>query len=153
VSLLTEWQVRIPAPRQVSLTNSDLTSVGGGVNMTVLNAAVADTKSEFKTITGQALDDVTPNPDHIAAGIMGVTCFLTSYGAAGPDYVEKILAPFKTRCARLAVLLSRSTSKLTPSDPDTSGGLVRPDFDPDVMGGLVPNQPGGGRPSPFPRFN
>lgn len=152
MSLLTEWQARIPTPRQIQFTNPDITTAGG-VNMTVLNNAIADTKAEFQAITGVALDDVTPNPQHIAAGVAGVTAYLASYGASSVEYADKLLQPFRARCARLTVLLSRTSSVFTPSTPDTSGGPVRPDFDPEIMGDIIPNQPGGPRQIPAPRFN
>lgn len=141
MTLATEWAARLSADRQLQLTNPD--NRPASVNDAArLAAAVADATSEFRTVTGLTFDPT--NADHIRVGVLGVTAFLLTYGpVAQSDYVKAQVEVWHKALAGLVDLSAKTTSLLTPSDPDLSGGPVRPDFDRENFEGLTPRAPTG----------
>ena len=145
MTLATEWSARLSLQRQVELTNPDLPSATA-VDAARLAKADADATAEFLEATAVPVD--LTNAAHVAAGVSGVTAYLYAYRglpASGPGQAAR--EEWRHALARLTRFLPKSSSLLTPSDPDTSGGVVRPEFDPENLGGIMPNPPGGaGRP-------
>lgn len=147
MSLTTEWQARLSSARRIQLTNPDTPSASTE-DATRLAAAVADTQANFAVLTGATFD--ATNAQHIAAGIRGVTAFLVSYGAQPQsEYSRGVMKDWRDACAALTSLAPGTTSLLTPSTPDTSGGPIRPDFDRENVSGIIPRAPVGGAGSSF----
>ena len=142
MSLTTEWQARTSTARQVQLTNPD-NNPASTVNATVLAAAVADATAKFYRVTGRTLVDTLPS--HVEAAVPAVTYYLLSYGAT-PDveYLRRARDAMLKALRDLVDLTPVTTSTLTPSAPDLSGGPVRPDFDRENLNPLVPRPATGG---------
>ena len=142
MTLAAEVTTRLSTQRLVELTNPDDNSVTT-VNATRLAAAIADAQADFARITGVAFDEA--DAEHVAAGVAGVVLYLYEFrGLPGTDFTERLRATWEARCRRLARLLPRTTSLLTPTDPDLAGGPVRPAFDPSHLGDLRPRPPTAG---------
>lgn len=139
MSLITEWQARFSSAKQIQYTNPD-NSPANTVDATRLAAAAADAAAEFRSVTGRTFD--TTDANHVRAAVDGVTYFLLKRGASvDGDFVRRLREDWHRQLAGLADLAPVTTSLLTPSDPDLSGGPVRPDFDRESLGTLVPNPP------------
>jgi hypothetical protein len=151
MALIDTVQARIPASQLLQLTYPD----GGGVtpNLTILAEAVKASKGDFLGRVGVALDDTTPNEQHLSLGVRGVMFYLRSYKGLPVD-AEKTerdawhdsLYEFAKIGGGLTWVTPTTDSQLTPSgDTDDGSRLVRPRFDRHAFTDITPNAPGSGQ--------
>jgi hypothetical protein len=149
-----EWAAVLSAQRQQELSNPDAPA-GSGNDAARLARATRWTRAEFLKVTNLALDDVTPNDQHVVAGVAGISAFLLKFGAMPKSSAaDAAWEEFQGLMRGIPVLGSSTTSLYQPTDPDNSGGPPVPDFDRSRFGDQVPNPPGGGgTPRPFSPIN
>lgn len=147
MALIDTVQARIPASQLRELTNPD----GGAAtpNLTILAEAVKASRGDFLGRVGVALDDTTPNEQHLSLGVRGVMFYLRSYRGL-PVADEKIerdawydsLYEFAKIGGGLTWITPTTDSMLTPSGDSDEGRLVRPRFDRHAFDDITPNAPG-----------
>lgn len=127
------------------LTNHD-DNDADTVNTTRLAQATAAAEAQFPLHAGVAYDDT--DDAHINAGVSGTIAYLRAWSTSSGK-ADASLASFRDelRAIRAVSAGKRVTpttkSVLTPSEPDTSNGAVRPDFDRTQFDGIAPNAPDG----------
>jgi len=125
------------------LTNHDA-EAAATVNTTRLGLACDAASAQFPIYAQVNYDDT--NQQHVEVAVMGVIAFLrqwsTKQGSASGevDAYRQALKDIARISARKRVD-PQTTSVLTPSDPDTTAGNVRPRFDPEQFEDVRPNPP------------
>ena len=144
MALWDEVVTRYSADRLVKLTNpEDATATSIDTNRSA--AAVADAAAEFEVETGVAYDNTIAR--HVGAAVEGVVYYLMlRQGPMGSEGLTAQRDAWRQKLTGVSRTTGRNrimpstTSVYTPSVVDTSGGVVRPDFDRDSLTGLLIDQ-------------
>lgn len=147
MALADEIETRLGTQLLVRMTNrDDATAVT--IDAAVLAAAIADVTGDF-AMSGITLD--ASEASHVLVATDGVVWRLAYYGAPSAEGATRYEERYRKGLDRLRLVTSRdrilpvTDGELDPSEDKPPGvtGTVRPSFDREVMGGVVPRQPRG----------
>lgn len=146
MSLSSNVQARYPNQILVNLTRAGDTTATT-VDSTKLGYAATDVEAYFK-IWGNATYDDT-NARHVAVCVPAVILVLQMYSAQTQDQYDSLLKSIEKLMKDEAKIDARdkiavtTSSQLTPSQENPTGGTVRPFFDYGETSDFTPDPPGG----------
>lgn len=145
MSLSSNVQARYPNQILVNLTRAG-DSTATTVDSTKLGYAATDVEAYFKIWANSTYDDT--NPRHVAVCVPAVVMVLQMYSAQTQDQYESLLGAIEKLMKDEAKIDARdrisvtTSSELTPSPENPSGGTVRPFFDYGETSPYTPDQSG-----------
>jgi len=133
MSLLDEFNARIPLQRRIELSNATDAEDAAVPDTAKIGKAIDDVTGDFVTYAGVTFDFT--NKEHIAHGVIGVVIYLEAYkgdSVKAWDNVDDWRAKLDNHL-RLTQgnnrIVPKSSSKLTPVDENPSGTDIPPPFD------------------------
>lgn len=140
MTLSADVQARVPTSRLIQLTN--LTSAPtSSITSSVLDAAIADAKAEFKAYIGVDYDEA--NAQHTPVGVVGTLYWLT-FNKGMREEAEQYRVKWyelMDRYAKTAGLRWFSPGSNVPYTPSTEQTGIKPDMDRSRFRDVVPRPP------------
>lgn len=141
-TLSADVQARFPAQLLIDLTNPGKTGQSS-IDTGRLGEVINDVEGDFQDTVGVSYDSTKKN--HVKTAVRGVVARLRRY--VGHIGVTDDFDNYMEALGRLALVTGRnrvmpkSTSELTPSSEKVSSNdEIRPDFDREFMGNVVPDE-------------